>query len=307
MKRLNMDAETATEMMEYIFTRSRQLLSRGYSLESIEFSSQPYSHVTAFLSQNGERFKTVYLAKSARGAGNYKEWHKRTGDDIPVITIPDCNIAGYLGFNDIKHVLVTGPYDTRAYKAIEQYYGDRKPKRANVWLMNHIDEGLAVLNAIGASPLAYETFCLHPLVQNDNDLKANIDVLDDKLHNWVGAMEYRSVANEYLSRRDINSPADIRLSPLSYVNEALIADKVQNYKDFMLHHAEHPHYARLFNYFHNWFEALGLDCKKILDLLSLLYDNDDMNAVNKNIPVNRIPVILTTTRIECERRRNLPA
>jgi len=44
-------------------------------------------------------------------------------------------------------------------------------------------------------------------------------------------MEYRSVANDYLSTRIISDVQEIRLSPLPDVQDMLIADKVQNYKD----------------------------------------------------------------------------
>ena len=40
----------------------------------------------------------------------------------------------------------------------------------------------------------------------------------------------------------------------------LIADKVQNYKDFMLHHfMTHKRSNQLYMYFHNWFTLLDID------------------------------------------------
>lgn len=306
MRRLEHNAESFEDMLQYILTRSRQLLSRGYHLEHIEASSEPYNHVTGVLSKDGRLFKTAYLAVNARGAGNYKHWHQSTNPDIPVITVKDCNIAGYLGFQKIDYHLEYGPFDSTPYAMIQKYYGSRRPARAPVWLMNHIDEGLAILSEYGAAPEAFDVFCLHPLVQNDNDLRANAYLLNQfSLENWAGAFEYRSVANEYLASRDISSIAEIRLSPLEYVNQALVADKIQNYKDFMLHHANHPNRERLFNYFHNWFDALHLSAKFIVDMLSMLYDNDDMNAIYTNLPVQRVPTILTHTRIEREKRENL--
>lgn len=306
-KRLNYDAQSFEDMLNYILTRSRQLLQCGFTLEHIEAVSYPYEHVTGFMSKGNQTYKTLYLARNARGRGNYKDWHERTNPNLPVITIRDCNISGYLQFNNIQHVVETGYFDSTPYKLIEKYYGDRKPKRANVWLMNHIDEGLAILARLGADRRAFETFCLHPLIQSDDDLRANAFLLDsNSLENWAGAFEYRSVANEYLSARDIQSIDEIRLSPLEYVNQALIADKVQNYKDFMLYHyGTHAQSARLFNYFHNWFDRLRLSAKFIVDMLSMLYDNDDMNAVYNGISIERVPTILAHTRIEREKREKL--
>lgn len=306
MKRLNFDASAPAEMMEYILTRARQLMSCGYRLENISHSTEPFSHVTAYMSKDGRTYKTLYLAKEARGAGNYIQWHKQTGRNWPVITIKSCNIAGYLEFQKIEHLVERGPFDSTPYALIQKYYGDRQPVRAPVWLMNHIDEGLAILAEYGASPEASDVFCLHPLIQNDADLTANQHLIKQfSLENWAGAFEYRSVANEYLASRDIESIADIRLSPLECVNEALVADKIQNYKDFMLYHANHKNYRRLFNYFHNWFDALHLSTEFIVDMLTMLYDNDDMNAMYKNIPAHRIPQILSLTTKERQNRANL--
>ncbi len=47
-------------------------------------------------------------------------------------------------------------------------------------------------------------------------------------------VEYRSTANNHLSVK----PADesIRLSPIAEVNHMLVADKIQNRKDFEIYH-----------------------------------------------------------------------
>jgi hypothetical protein len=146
----------------------------------------------------------------------------------------------------------------REYVAIAEYYGDRRARRSGVLLMHHIDEGLAILVARGASERARRAFCLHPLVQDDTALAASFatHLTDDP---WVMALaiEYRHVANAALSTRVLESAADIALSPIADVNEMLVADKLQNYKDFMLHHrATHPRGAELERYFTLWLERL---------------------------------------------------
>jgi hypothetical protein len=154
------------------------------------------------------------------------------------------------------------------YKLIERYYDTQIAERSGVPKLNHIHEGLIILDQIEASVFAKKAYCLHPLLQNDVDLKNNYrreihtyekeDRID--FQSIILAMEYRAVANSYLSNREISNIKEIKLSPLREVNEMLIADKVQNYKDFIKYH-EYTHDRRreLFTYFHNWFEALRIN------------------------------------------------
>ncbi len=147
------------------------------------------------------------------------------------------------------------------YRLISIHYGDRVAKRSQVPLMNHINEGLIVLNRISATDAAKKAFCLHPLVQADVDLKEHLPRFGYDANPYVLAlaMEYRSVANEYLSHRKINSIDEIRLSPLFEVNDMLVADKVQNLKDFMTYHyGKHPRSEELFEYFQNWMDRLDI-------------------------------------------------
>ena len=54
-------------------------------------------------------------------------------------------------------------------RTIGDFYGDRCAVRSGVPWIYHIDEGLAVLRAIGSSELAMAAFCLHPIVQSDDN------------------------------------------------------------------------------------------------------------------------------------------
>lgn len=146
-------------------------------------------------------------------------------------------------------------------KLITQIYGDRTANRSKVPLINHIFEGVTILYNIDASEDAMKAFCLHPVVQNDEDLKSNYDTvinnsgISSKI--IVLAMEYRNIANQYLSQRVIQSLDDIKLSPLKDVNDMLIADKIQNYKDFIIYHkGTHPRSKELDAYFKHWLDKL---------------------------------------------------
>ena len=151
---------------------------------------------------------------------------------------------------------------TVEYRLISAHYSDRVAKRSQVPLMNHIDEGLVVLDRISATDDAKRAFCLHPLLQADADLKENwymASFVDS--HVLLLTMEYRSVANEFLSDKiPAQRWGSIRLSPLYEVNDMLIADKVQNYKDFVTYHRDtHVRSEELDIYFRKWLAALTIN------------------------------------------------
>lgn len=160
--------------------------------------------------------------------------------------------------------------ETREYRAIAAHYGERRAERSRVRLIEHVDDGLCILAAIGSTERAMRAFCLHPLVQADADLAASyprIMELTDDLHVAVLVLEYRNIANATLSMRTIARAADIPLSPLAEVNHMLVADKVQNRSDFLRHHAgSHPHGAELDRYFRMWLERLGIDEARYAEL-----------------------------------------
>lgn len=146
-----------------------------------------------------------------------------------------------------------------AYDLVKSFYGERTAKRSGVKLINHIDEGISILknsdnDTIGA-------YCLHPLLQSDSDLAANWRFVCSAVstREILLAMEYRNIANAYLSTRVIKDVSEINLGPLVEVREMLIADKMQNYKDFEIYHKDtHPRSAELDVYFKNWLVKLDI-------------------------------------------------
>ncbi len=151
---------------------------------------------------------------------------------------------------------------SREYSAIAAHYGDRTARRSGLPLRRHIDEGLVILAGRGGSARAQRAYCLHPLVQADADLAASFPHLatltDDPLVLAL-ALEYRNIANATLSARPITCAADIPLSPLAEVNAMLAADKIQNRRDFLVHHrASHARADALDAYFRLWLERLAI-------------------------------------------------
>lgn len=173
-----------------------------------------------------------------------------------------------MSLSQIKtHPLWNDLYHSAEYVLIQNHYNTRVAKRSQVPLINHIHEGIDVLMYINAPLVVMQAYCLHPIFQSNDDLAYS--------HQWVCeeveglnmyavllAMEYRNIANQYLSHRSINSIDDIELGPLPGIRQMLIADKIQNYKDFLIYHKDtHERAAELDEYFKNWLAKL--DCVEI--------------------------------------------
>jgi hypothetical protein len=157
-----------------------------------------------------------------------------------------------------------------AYRIISEFYGDRTTKRSKVPLMNHIDEGLKILEHLGASEDTKDAYCLHPILQAGDDFRKHRkdDFTGVSTHSIILAMEYRRAANSYLSKGKYSDKSMFVGFSCPEVKEMLIADKVQNFKDFLLYHyLTHPRTEELVDYFNNWFDLLGI---KYLDVVAVL-------------------------------------
>lgn len=165
--------------------------------------------------------------------------------------------------------MITEHIFTQCWEMIERFYHGKHAERSELPYMNHIDEGVVILDRLNACDITQAAFCIHPIVQADEDLQMNLNFLESiPTLPLVLAMEYRSVANAYLSTRTIESIDEITLSCIPEVNLMLIADKVQNRKDFLRHQKEtHPRSAELNAYFNNWLEALGVTTEQYDSLI----------------------------------------
>lgn len=173
------------------------------------------------------------------------------------------------------------------YELIAEYYGNQTAQRSGVPLINHIDEGLKILHNELASVYTKAAFCIHPMLQSDSALFANRRMLFDLDSGVIAlAMEYRNIANASLSDivettieggglmgeyRDTHLKRSIKLSPIYGVNQMLIADKVQNRKDFELYHKKtHERRVELDFYFKSWLEALKITEDRYKELLGVI-------------------------------------
>lgn len=258
------------EAIQYFRVRAIQVLIHNYKLVSLK-QLLPRT-LTAIFEKGNIRYEAHYILEKYRGQGLYQ---KLITQDSIVLTSKECQIENYLIKYQIRHILVDlSDFNSREYQLISQYYTIKKTQRSQQYLMNHIDEGLLILNLIQASNFTKRAYCLHPLFQADMDLMKHAYLMSELEAKILAlTMEYRSVANEYLSFRKINTLDDIRLSPLEEVNQMLVADKIQNFKDFNLYHLHtHPRSKELQHYFENWLEKLQVS-KKLINY----YNNSILN------------------------------
>ncbi len=254
------DAVTHDEALTYYRNRATQLLCTAWERDG-EPERFPWG-VHVRLRRDRDVFHSLYVLRDHVGKGHLSAWRKANPDARFVVMDACAAVTAWLAHKQVAYV-VAEPFSGYEYEAIRRFYGDRRAKRSGVWLMNHIDEGLFVLRELGASDTAMRAYCLHPLLQGDDDLaRSYADGLQRRVDPdaLLLALEYRQFANRHLSRHRVPSPDAIALSPLPEVLQMLTADKIQNRKDFEEHHGTtHPEAARLRAYFAEWFVRLGVE------------------------------------------------
>lgn len=159
------------------------------------------------------------------------------------------------------------------YRRIADEYAGKTARRSGIPYINHIREGCYLLHLLYAPNDAelLDPFCLHPLFQNDARFAALLEdnasgITDFPPRAIALAVEYRRVANAYTLKHAVRAAEQIELSLIPAVHRLLVADKVQNKKDFMKYlYAQHPDRAtyrrtadRSVAYFDSWLAALGV-------------------------------------------------
>ncbi len=253
--RFNQFARNLNEVLFYYHNRATQLLSTGWSWNG-EFQDLDYG-IQVQLYKANVAYDSIYILK--KGQGYLTRWF----DEQPrnFVTMQGCtSMYDWVSKKEKKYTLAT-PYDSDAYREIAIFYREQRAKRSKVFYMNHIDEGLYILQKINASKIVCDAYCLHPLYQNQNDFANNWNKLkilnQDYINAVVLALEYRNIANAYLPSKIICSLEQINLS-IPEVNQMLIADKIQNRKDFELYNSNHSNAERLKRYFQDWFYVLNI-------------------------------------------------
>lgn len=261
---INYDAETIEEAQEYLKYRYKQLLKFGVTVkEEIHCVD---SIVTLFDCPWGDFYGAVYVLKQFRGN---QVFIKRVQQfQIAIITLEECKISSYLKKIKCSYIELT---HSAAYKLSQKAYGDNRTKRSGVPFIYHLDEGGAILDKIGTSDIVKDAYYLHPLLQSDEEFNKNrtLSFTGIDTESLILAVEYRRVANSYLSTMNVSDFVGFSSDD---IKQMLLADKIQNYKDFVLYHKEtHPRSSILEEYFLSWFKLLDVTIgdvdKYILELL----------------------------------------
>ena len=184
---------------------------------------------------------------------------------------------------------------TSAYPIIGIAYKGKTAKRSGLPYINHINEGVYIfVRKFGWIEDPISAYCVHPVFQTDKQLKrtiaGEIDISQLTSTAIVMAMEYRRVANAYLSTNKVRTSDEIELSPLPSVNQMLAADKIQNKKDFVSklyktsnRPAYHRACDRYIQYFDSWLSALGVSPDEYEELsgdLSRTFPDRHNNMLN---------------------------
>lgn len=141
----------------------------------------------------------------------------------------------------------------------------QRTKRTDLSYFDHVDDGVKILEALAAPLVVQKAFCLHPLVQNTTEFVKYFDLIHLFEAKAVAlAVEYRWVANLGIRQALKADNWNVTLSSFEHVNQMLVADKVQNRKDFLrLYTPEtHPEYDEISHYFNVWLKALDISEEK---------------------------------------------
>lgn len=254
---MNFNANTIEEAKHYMQIRNNQLKTLNIEVDEV-INYEDKALITVY----NNHHCSIYILLDYRGQGLFLSILQQFM--LPIITSEDCGIKEYLDSIKTNYMLVPLPKiidmikDTQAYQLIKNHYRNTTTLRSGVKLINHIDEGLSYMIELGASQDAMEAYCLHPLLQSDEDLLLHID--DDftgvSYKVIILVMEYRRVANSYLSTNKLEDFVGFTSTDIYHM---LWADKKQNEKDFTVYHeGTHKRSKELREYFDNWFGLLNI-------------------------------------------------
>jgi hypothetical protein len=279
------DPLARTRAYEYYRNRSRQVLPLGWDWCE-EIHSYEWGVETRFTQRKtGILHRSALVWSDHTRNGHYTAWLQGGGSD-PVVVLDACDRvrhflsehpppSGYaLVYSRLGSSISFGPGGDytgnseyfhnmfqveKSLALIEEVYGDRRARRSGLPLVFHIWEGIRILQELGASADTIAAWCLHPIVQADEDFKQVLrGGLLRRVDNPVAlalAVEYRACANSYLSHMEPKVPLAGRF--FDEIRLMLIADKIQNRKDFW-HNPLVEDRERLSAYYEEWLRALGV-------------------------------------------------
>ena len=255
--RFNPNCTNYTDTLDYINNSAIKFLKFGISTSYKTYEYNNIAVISIFKASDGSDLVGIYLYSQYRNKGLYKEIWTDIGCPV-IVTFEECNLVPYLKHHNIKYVCYK---HNEVYNIMAKYYGDKITKRSGLHLMNHIDDGLAILEAMNASQDTKDAFVIHPMLQADEALFENrnnaglLYYIKPKV--LLLAMEYRKTAMHFLPKHMLIENIHPIKSVLNEVNLMLIADKIQNQKDFNIYHkGTHENSKNLEDYYEMWLVVL---------------------------------------------------
>lgn len=143
------------------------------------------------------------------------------------------------------------------YKWATEIYGKLVAKRSKLSYAKHVLEGAEILQDRGVGIDVIKAFLIHPYYQDGNIFNNPLESTKFSPEAVALAVEYRWVANNSTSKV-FEETGKVALSEYPEINEMLVADKVQNRKDFLEFNENHINFKLLDAYFKAWLEVLKI-------------------------------------------------
>ncbi len=157
---------------EYIKYRANQALKYGFKPENyydIKINDVSVAKALTLEGKNIFGYVMIFIEEDHRGKGYYEKIYKEKFFDRMILTFSNCNISEFLTKKNLPFFLIDVEFST-SYAEVMHFYGTDKAKRSQVNLMNHIEEGIAILQHLGCDKDTIDAYCLHPIFQGDNEV-----------------------------------------------------------------------------------------------------------------------------------------
>ncbi len=141
MERFPVNARTIEEAKHYSQNRCTQFLASGYYPTRYEIIDECVVTYFRHINASCDTCQMIYVLEQNRGKGLYMKVYEKT-EKLVTITLEDCNILNFLMHNNVQYKSLYTSYE---YELVQEFYGNKKSDRSDQYLMNHIDEGLAVI------------------------------------------------------------------------------------------------------------------------------------------------------------------
>ena len=157
----DLDDHEMNEIIKYFRNQSIKALHAGVSWNGVVEDIDGWGAKTTFMHDN-KSYISIYVYLSSRNH-RHMSVYMESNKHIRFCTTPSCELEAFFQKKGVEYVVLRD-YPSIEYEMIKQYYGETCTDRTGLHMMNHIDEGLYILESIGASENAKRAYIGHPLV-----------------------------------------------------------------------------------------------------------------------------------------------